>query len=53
MQVAGAKEWNAIAIVGSVLLVLALWITGEALWGMVTGRHATDDATCDGHRSTQ
>lgn len=53
MQVTGAKEWNAIAIVGSVLLVLALWITGEALWGMVTGRHATDDATCDGHDSTQ
>ncbi|MEY4672900.1 MAG: hypothetical protein RL148_684 [Planctomycetota bacterium] len=48
LQVLGAKGWGPIPVVGTVLLVLALWITGEALVGAVTGRRARDAVSCDG-----
>jgi len=35
-----AEKLNVISVVGSVLLVLALWITGEAAWSVVRRRQA-------------
>jgi carbon starvation protein len=41
MQVLDAKGVNVISVVGSILLLLALWITGEALVSLVRPRPAT------------